>query len=137
LDSGEEARGRKTVERILVVDDESDVCFVLEKVLSEKGFEVDTYDDPLLALENFKPHSYSLVILDIKMPGLNGFSLYREIKRLDKKVKGCFLTAGEIYGLCSDIFSSLPANYFIRKPIDNEVLIERINEIITHDTEVT
>ncbi|MGA9151895.1 MAG: hypothetical protein WBZ36_15055, partial [Candidatus Nitrosopolaris sp.] len=61
-----------------------------------------------------------------------------EIRKLDKKIKICFLTAGEMYyGAYSDIFSSLPANYFIRKPIDNDVLIERINEIIAHDTQVT
>jgi DNA-binding response OmpR family regulator len=79
-----------------------------------------------------------LVILDIKMPDLNGFALYREIKRLDKKVKVCFLTAGEMYyGAYSDIFSSLPANCFIRKPIDNEELINRINEIIADDAQVT
>ena len=120
--------------RILVVDDESDVCLVLEKVLGENGFVVDSYEDPLLALEKFKAHLYDLVILDIKMPELNGFELYREIRRLDKKVKICFLTAGEMYyGAYSDIFSSLPANHFIRKPIDNEGLVERINDIIAPD----
>ncbi|MGA8080366.1 MAG: response regulator [Candidatus Nitrosopolaris sp.] len=120
------------------MDDESDVCFVLEMVLGENGFVVDSYQDPLLALEKFKPRSYNLVILDIKMPDLNGFALYREIRRLDKKVKVCFLTAGEMYyGAYSDIFSSLPANCFIRKPIDNEELINRINEIIADDAQVT
>jgi len=95
------------------VDDESDVCFVLERVLGENGFVVDVYEDPFLALRNFKAHSYDLVILDIKMPKLNGFALYREIKRLDKKVKVCFLTAGEMYYGYSDIFSSVPVKYFI------------------------
>jgi DNA-binding response OmpR family regulator len=123
--------------RILVVDDEIDVCFVLDKLLGENGFVVDSYLDPLLALEKFKPHSYSLVILDIKMPYLNGFALYREIMRLDKKVKVCFLTAGEMYYGYSDIFSSLPANCFIRKPIENQELMNRINEIIADDTQVT
>lgn len=123
--------------RILVVDDEIDVCFVLDKVLGENGFVVDSYLDPLLALEKFKPHSYSLVILDIKMSELNGFELYREIRRLDKKVKICFLTAGEMYYGGSDIFSSLPCSYFIRKPIDNLGLIEHINGIIGDDTQVT
>ncbi len=85
------------VKRIFVVDDEPDVCFVLEKVLRQNGFVVDSYDDPLVALEKFNADLYDLVILDIKMPNLNGFSLYREIKRLDKKVKVFFLTAGEIY----------------------------------------
>jgi DNA-binding response OmpR family regulator len=88
-------------------------------VLFENGFVVDSYQDPLLALEKFKPHSYNLVILDIK--------------RLDKKVKVCFLTAGEMYYGAS----SLPANCFIRKPIENQELMNSINEIIADDTQVT
>ena len=134
---GGDYQAGKTCKRILVVDDESDVCFVLEKVLGENGFVADSYDHPLLALEMFQADLYDLVILDIKMPDLNGFALYREIKTLDKKVKVCFLTAGEMYyGVYSDIFSSLPANCFIRKPIDNEQLTKRINEIIVHDITV-
>src|SRR5215472_16499920 len=116
--------------RILLVDDESDVCFVLREVLGENGFVVDSYENPTLALEKFKAHPYALVVLDIKMP-----VLYREIKRLDKKVKVCFLTAAEMYyDEYPDIFSSLPNKYFIRKPIENEELMARVNEIITDDT---
>jgi DNA-binding response OmpR family regulator len=100
-------------------------------VLEKNGFIVDSYENPLLALDNFKPHYYVLLILDIKMPKMNGFSLYREIKKLDRKMKVCFLTAGEMYlGAYSDIFSSLPANCFIRKPITNEELLEHIDEIM-------
>jgi len=117
--------------RILVVDDESDVCLALKRILDENGFTVDSYQNPVLAVENFKAGLYDLVILDIKMPKLNGFVLYREIKRLDKMVKICFLTAGEMYyGVYSDIFSSIPANYFMRKPIDNEELMKWIYDII-------
>jgi len=123
------------MKRILVVDDESDVCFVLEKVLGKNGFLVDSYENPSLALDKFEAHSYDLAILDIKMPDLNGFALYREIKRLDKKLKICFLTAGEMYyDVYSDIFSSLHNKYFIQKPIENEELMNRINEIIVNDT---
>ena len=123
------------MKKILVVDDESDICFVLDMVLSESGFVVDSYENPMLALENFNARSYDLIILDIRMPELNGFALYREIRKLDKKVKVCFITAGEVYyGVYSDIFSSVPANYFIRKPIENEELMKRINEIIADDT---
>jgi DNA-binding response OmpR family regulator len=125
-------RNRK---RILIVDDESDICFALEKVLREDEFLVDSYNDPHIALKKFKADLYNLVILDIKMPELNGFALYREIKKLDKKVKVCFLTAGEMYyDIYSDVFSSLPANHFIKKPIENEELMKRINEIIVDDT---
>ena len=124
------------MKRILLVDDESDVCFVLEKVLIEYGYVVDSYKHPLVALDNFKPHLYNLVILDIRMPDMNGFALYREIRRLDKEVKICFLTAVEptpYNGVYSDIFSSIPANCVIRKPIENEEMMKRINEII-YDT---
>jgi two-component SAPR family response regulator len=69
--------------------------------------------------------------LNIKMPEMNGFTFYREIKKLDEKMKVCFLTAGEMYpGAYSDIFSSLPANCFIRKPITNEELLEHLDIVM-------
>ena len=117
--------------RILVIDDEPDVNITLRKVLEKNGFIVDSYENPFLALENFKPHYYDLLILDIKMPKMSGFSFYREIKKRDDKLKICFLTAGEMYyGSYSDIFSSLPANCFIGKPITNDELLEHIDRIM-------
>ena len=120
--------------RLLLVDDESDISMTLAKALEQYGFKVDSYQYPLIALDNFRRHYYDLAILDINMPQMNGFSLYREIKRMDKELKVCFLTAGEMYyGVYSDILSSLPVNHFIRKPIDNEELLQRINEILVGD----
>ena len=118
--------------RHLILDDEMDSNITLETVLQDNGFKVDSYEDPILALENFKSCFYDLVILDIKMPQMNGFLVYREIKKLDKRVKVCFLTAGQMYyGIYKDIFSSVGVKCFIRKPIENEELIKRIYEIIT------
>jgi CheY-like chemotaxis protein len=74
----------------------------------------------LLALENFKSHFYDLVILDIKMPQMDGFVVYNEIKKLDNRIKVCFLTA--YYGIYTDLFSSADVKCFIRKPIQNEEL---------------
>jgi DNA-binding response OmpR family regulator len=117
------------MKKILVVDDEPDVNLALKTALEENAFEVDVFNDPLLALENFKAAYYDLLILDIRMPKMNGFELYREIKKLDNKVKVCFLTAGEMYyGIYTDIFDE---NQFIRKPIENQELIKRLNKIIT------
>src|ERR687888_2177923 len=112
--------------RIFVVDDEPDVKLALKIVLEENGFQVDAFDDPIIALDNFRNGVYDLLILDIKMPKMRGFELYREIRKIDNKVKVCFLTAGEMcYGACADIFSE---NQFIRKPIENKELINRVNE---------
>ena len=64
--------------RILVVDDEPDVIIVFKMVLEMNGFEVDAYDNALSALDNFKPNSYDLLLLDVKMPQMNGFELYKK-----------------------------------------------------------
>jgi DNA-binding response OmpR family regulator len=121
--------------RILIVDDESDVNLTLKMVLEENGFKVDSFTDPLLALENFKGESdlYDMLILDIRMPDMNGFELYKEIKKIDDKVKVCFLTAGEMdyEQFEKDLFSALDENCFIQKPIQNETLIKRLNRIIS------
>ena len=118
---------------ILIVDDEPDINLTLKVALEDGGFKVDTFNDPMLALENFKTRSYDLLILDIKMPNMSGFDLYREIKKVDNKVKVCFLTAGEMYyGTHQDIFDTLDADCFIRKPVENKELIERVNKIMNY-----
>ncbi|MDQ3868448.1 MAG: response regulator [Thermoproteota archaeon] len=106
-------------------------------VLEENGFKVDSFTDPLLALDEVREETglYDLIILDIKMPKMNGFELYREIKKRDDKVKVCFLTGSELYyGEYADIFNTLDGRYFIQKPIENEELIARLNKIIITDS---
>jgi DNA-binding response OmpR family regulator len=120
--------------RILIVDDEPDVDMVLEKVFEQSGFNADSYDDPILALENFKAGLYDLVLLDIKMPIIDGFHLYQEIKKIDSKVKVCFLTASELYYerfRKEKEFAEIDKDLFLRKPIENEDLIKKINTIIS------
>ena len=113
------------VKILYIVDDEPDICLTLTNVLGDNGFVVHAFDDPLLALENFRKDLYDLLILDIKMEKMGGFQLYREIKKIDNKVKVCFLTARVFI----DVFSNLKENQFIQKPIENEELIKMINEI--------
>src|ERR687886_1499179 len=83
----------KNPRKILIVDDEPDITSSFDMILQMNGFEVDTYNDPLLALSNFKPNSYGLALLDIRMPKMNGFELYKKIKDIDKNVEVCFITA--------------------------------------------
>ena len=119
--------------RVLLVDDEPDLNLTLKMVLEENGFKVDSFTDPLSALENYKEEAgmYDLLILDMKMPQMNGFELYRQIKKIDDKVKVCFLTAGEMdyeqFG--KELFPALDNNCYIQKPIENEMLIRRLNRI--------
>ena len=117
-----------TMKTVLIVDDEPDVKLALKIALEENGFEVDAFDDPVMALDNFKKGVYDLLILDIKMPKMHGFELYREIRKIDSYVKICFLTAGEMYyRALAHIFNE---NTFIRKPIENKELVNKVNEII-------
>jgi DNA-binding response OmpR family regulator len=80
-------------QRILLVDDEHDNSSIFTIGLEDAGLEVSAYNDPELALSVFKPDYYDLLILDIKMPKMNGYELYEKVRRIDNKVKVCFLTA--------------------------------------------
>jgi DNA-binding response OmpR family regulator len=120
--------------RILIVDDEPDVNLALRIVLEDNSFIVDSFNDPLRALENFKANLYDLIILDIKMPKKDGFEVYKEILKIDNRVKVCFLTAGDInYRSLKETFPTLDENQFIRKPIENIELIKQIHKIINFD----
>ena len=119
----------------MVVDDEDDIILELRVVLEDNGFKVDSFNDPLLALENFKPDSYDLLILDIKMPKMNGFELYKQIKKMDDKVKTMFLTAltelQEYEEFRKEVFHKFGERYYVPKPIENEELILRVSKILS------
>ena len=126
-------RTKTKKERILIVDDEPDVSIVLQKVFERAGFDARSYDDPILALKDFRAGLYDLILLDIKMPVMDGFSLYQQLKKQDNQAKICFLTASEMYfsqfrkgeDLCT-----LNEDLFLRKPIGNEELIRKVHALI-------
>ena len=119
--------------KILVVDDEPDLTMLCRLALEYHGFKVDSFNDPQEALSNYQPGYYDLVILDIKMPKMDGFLLYDEIKKKDHKAKVCFLTASELYyeQFRKRQYNAIDKNLFIRKPIENEELINQVNRIIS------
>jgi DNA-binding response OmpR family regulator len=120
---------------ILIVDDEPDITSSLKITLEDNGFEVDSFNDPILALENFRKRLYSLLILDIKMPKMNGFELYTKIKKIDDKVRVCFLTAltelQDYEPFRKEVFPEEGKRYFIQKPVKNEEVVRMVNTITT------
>jgi DNA-binding response OmpR family regulator len=118
--------------RIMLVDDEHDINAALSIVLKRGGYDVDTFENPCIALEKLKPGFYGLIILDVKMPQMDGFELYLKIKKVDKKAKICFLTASELYyeNFRKERFASLDKELFIIKPISNAELLKKIEFIL-------
>jgi DNA-binding response OmpR family regulator len=114
--------------KILLVDDEKDILFSLKTGLSRDGFDVDAYNEPQRALANFRPNTYDLIILDSRMPMMNGFELYQEIRKKDVNVTVFILTAFEISSInMAQLFPGLGVKNFIQKPITIAQLIDKIN----------
>jgi CheY-like chemotaxis protein len=122
--------------RILVVDDEVDITTIFKLALERVDLQVDVYNDPLLALTDYKAGMYDLLLFDIRMPGMNGFELYRKIKDIEeeeKKVKNgkprvCFITAFEEFR--SEFKETFPTveevDCFLKKPIPMPDLIKKV-----------
>ena len=121
--------------KILLVDNEPDVTYAIRTVLEANGFGVDSFNDPVLVSDTYKSNYYDLVILDIKMPNMDGFELYDRIRQKDQKTKICFLTASEMFyeslrqarNLLGDV---LGEEYFIQKPAKTDQLIRRLTDLI-------
>ena len=126
--------------RILIVDDELDITFTFKMILEENGFhkQVDTYNEPLLALQNFKAGVYGLLIIDVAMPVMDGFRLYHLIKQIDNKPKVLFATAFYLnYDVLRGYFPIKDENNeideilgdsggrFIRKPVHINELVQK------------
>jgi two-component system response regulator ChvI len=120
--------------RILIVDDEPDIARLFKLGLERQGgFEVDVYNDPIIALSNYRSGIYDLLLLDIKMPEMNGLELYQSIKEKDNEeneggeIKVCFITAfEESYKEFVHLFPNIEIDCFIRKPISIDKLVEAV-----------
>lgn len=138
-------RNKSRKKRILVVDDEPDTTMAISIILENNGFEISSYNDPLLALSSFRPRYYNLVILDVKMPKIDGFKLYNEIRKTDNQTNVCFITAtdknnyeslGEPIQQAGDHketsqqYCALRKDMFLQKPISNADLVNEISKRI-------
>ncbi len=126
------------VKKFLLVDDEPDVTYTIKNILEDNGLQVDTFNDPITALNSYTSNFYDLVILDIKMPKIDGFELCIKIREKDPKVKICFLTASEMYyeefrKARSELGRLIGEDCFIQKPVKNDDLIRKLTSIMNRD----
>jgi CheY-like chemotaxis protein len=120
--------------RILIVDDDVDVTLTFRSALENDSnndngiiFEIRTYNDPLLALSEFRQNFYDLMLLDINMPKMNGFEFCERILKLDVNVKVCFMSGGEInHEALREIHPAINIGCFIKKPVPMDYFIKRI-----------
>ena len=125
--------------RILLVDDEPDITFSFNMILEDNGFAVDSYNDPIYALSSFKSGIYAIAILDIRMPGMNGFEFIQKVKEISPAIKVLLMSAFEINS--SELSAGLGQTKiegFIQKPISlhelNNVIQEHIHGLVYKKT---
>src|SRR5947209_12753171 len=102
---------------ILVVDDEVDTCRNLSDILTDLGYHVDIAHDGLAALDLVRRHGYDVALLDLKMPGMDGLSLYREIKKLRSDTVAIIVTAYAGSGTSEEALAA-GAWQVLAKPVD-------------------
>lgn len=125
---------RKT-KTILIIDDDKDTTLAVKSSFEHENdhstnrisFKVYTYNSPQLALSEFKPNFYDLLLIDIEMPKMNGFDLATKIMKIDSNPKICFMSAAEVsWEALREIYPSVSFGCFIRKPVSSEYLIRKI-----------
>ena len=118
--------------RILLVGDDMDTCLTLKRLLEEQDFDVHAFIRLQDVLKNFM--HYDLVVLDIKMPNIDGIKLYHQLRTVDKNVKVCFITASEEYYI--ERFPELKEEkcFFMQKPVSLDNFVDRVKLALSEST---
>jgi two-component system, OmpR family, response regulator ChvI len=118
--------------KIMLIDDDPDISLVFGDELRSAGIIVDSFTNSEDALKHFIKshyHYYDLIVTDIRMPGLNGFELYHQLKAFEPNIKFLFITALDISREVISLLPELKINQFIIKPIPPATLV---NSVIQH-----
>jgi len=116
----------------LIVDDDNDITTTFKAAIeygndANKRIEVYTANDPVVALSEFKPNFYDLLLVDINMSRLNGFELCEKIFAIDINVRVCLMSSGEInWEALREMYPTRQEGCFIRRPITIDSLLKRI-----------
>jgi len=114
-------------QKIMIVDDEVDVCNLFRDALQAAGYNVSAFTNPTEAFEDFKLHNeeYGVIITDIRMPEMSGIELIKRVNQINKNVKVFLMTAFE---LKNEELQELRMNEFLNKPIYTQRLVEMVRK---------
>jgi CheY-like chemotaxis protein len=119
---------------IMIVDDEPDTLFTYEWFLSDEGYNVEAFTDPQEALKRFvqleASSYYQLVLLDIRMPRLNGLQLFNTIKAINPKTKIMLCSALDVAEELTSILPDMKHDHIIKKPVKREYFVSKINSML-------
>jgi len=118
---------------ILLIDDDADILFTFTAVIEREGYHLKSFNNPYEALSHFSqtdPYYYDLVIMDIRMPGMNGIQLYSKLKVMNPDIKVLFLSALDAVEELLSIFPDIKINEIVRKPIEPRNLISKASAIL-------
>ena len=115
--------------KILIIDDDPDINNLFKLYLEHDNYKIDTYTNPLDALYYYKKGRYDLILLDLKMPQIDGIAMFQALKKIDEEVKVCLITADLSY---LEQVKEIPniEKYVIHKPILLRNLKEKVNELV-------
>ncbi len=116
--------------KIMIIDDDRDINNLFKLFLEYDGYKVDAFTDPIDVLYSFRKYEYDLILLDLKMPNIDGITLYQKLKKIDDRVLICFITANIEY--IQQLKNYIPdiEKKVIYKPILLTELRKKINSII-------
>ena len=121
----------KTRKRILFVNDDEDTAAVIKEGLSRYGYKIESFVDSNLALQNFKEGTYDLLLLDVLMKGLDGFELYNQLRKIDKNIQICFISASNtFYEKYKRLYPEVQEECYIQKPLGIKNLAGIIGKIL-------
>jgi two-component system, OmpR family, response regulator ChvI len=118
---------------VMLVDDEPDILAIFKTYLTSEGYEVEAFSDSYMALQSFarsEPRHYDLLVLDIRMPTINGLQLYQRLKAVDPYVRVIFMSALEATDELVSILDGVKTVDVIRKPIDRKHFIQKVKATI-------
>ena len=113
----------------MIIDDEEDILNLFNDFLQQQGYSVTTWNNPILALQEIekKPQEYSLILTDIRMPGISGLELAKIVSNLNKDIKVVFMSA---FQLESNNLKGLRYHEYIQKPVHIEMLLQTVKNLL-------